>query len=106
MDLTEPGEEREEGAPYTDEEDGNEDEDLPDLEVGTPQEGPVPSVRLRKGQVRDQRGKRPIHTHCAQPILAQHQREEEPQHKLTTEKRVVEIGDLRWGLTVVLCIRG
>jgi hypothetical protein len=49
MDLAEPGEECEEGGPYTNEEDYNEDEDLPVLELAVPQEGPVPSVRLGKG---------------------------------------------------------
>ena len=42
--LAEPSEEREEGAPYT-----NEDEDLPVLEFTIPQERPVLSVRLGKG---------------------------------------------------------
>lgn len=49
VDLAEPGKEREEGGPYTDEEYGNEDEDLPVLEVGSPQEGPVLSIGLGKG---------------------------------------------------------
>ena len=48
MDLAEPGKEREEGAPYTDEEYSNEDEDLPILELGIPQEGPVLSIGLGK----------------------------------------------------------
>jgi hypothetical protein len=87
VDLTEPGEECEEGSPYTDEEDAKEDEDLPVLEFVVPQEGPVLSVRP------------------AQPVIAQHQREEEPQHELTTEKRVVEVGNLWWRLTVVLCVQ-
>jgi hypothetical protein len=33
VDLAEPGEECEEGGPYTDEEDNDEDEDLPVLEL-------------------------------------------------------------------------
>ena len=48
MDFAEPCEETEKGAPYTDEEDENEDEDFPFLKLGAPQEGPVPSVRLGK----------------------------------------------------------
>jgi hypothetical protein len=49
MNLTEPSEEREEGGPNANEEDGDEDEDLPVLELIFPQEGPVLSVRLGKG---------------------------------------------------------
>ena len=48
MNLAEPDEECEEGAPYTDEEGGNEDEDLPVLEITLPQERPVLSVGLGK----------------------------------------------------------
>jgi len=83
VDLAEPGKEREEGGPYTDEEYNDEDEDLPILELGIPQEGPVLSIG------------------AAEPVIAQHQREEEPQHKPTTEKRIVEVGDFRWRLAVV-----
>ena len=46
MNLAEPGEEREEGGPYTDEEGSNEDEDVPVLEISAPQERPVLSVGL------------------------------------------------------------
>lgn len=51
VDLAEPSEEREEGGPYTDEECGNEDEDLPVLECGVPQEGPVLSIGLGNGRL-------------------------------------------------------
>ena len=47
--LAEPGEECEEGTPYTDEEDSTEDKDLPVLELTVPQERPVLSVGLEKG---------------------------------------------------------
>ena len=46
MNLAEPGEECEEGGPYTDEEGSNEDEDVPVLELSAPQERPVLSVGL------------------------------------------------------------
>ena len=105
MDLTKPGEEREEGRPYTDEEDDDKDEYFPVLQVGAPQEGPVLSVRLDKGKDQHQRGTWSNRTHPAQPIIAQHQREQEPQHKLTTEQRVVEVRNLRRCLSVVLCIQ-
>ena len=46
MNLAEPGEECEEGGPYTDEEGSNKDEDVPVLEISAPQERPVLSVGL------------------------------------------------------------
>ena len=49
VNLAEPSEECKEGAPYTNEEDTNENEDLPVLELTVPQERPVLSVRLGKG---------------------------------------------------------
>ena len=49
VNLAEPSEECEEGAPYTNEEYTDENEDLPVLELTVPQERPVLSVRLRKG---------------------------------------------------------
>ena len=48
VNLAEPDEECKEGTPYTDEEDSNEDEDLPVLELTFPQERPVLSVGLGK----------------------------------------------------------
>lgn len=52
MNLTEPGEECEKGTPYADEESDNKDEGLPVLELGAPQEGPVLSVGLGKGELK------------------------------------------------------
>ena len=49
VNLAEPGEECKEGGPYTDEEDSNENDDLPVLELSVPQERPVLSVGLGKG---------------------------------------------------------
>ena len=49
MDLAEPGEECEDGAPYADEEGSNEDEDIDVLELVVPQKGPVLSISLGKG---------------------------------------------------------
>jgi hypothetical protein len=43
-------EECEKGGPYTDEEDRNENEDFPLREISAPQERPVPSVGLGKGE--------------------------------------------------------
>ena len=59
-----------------------------------------------KGMIRYEHARKPNDTHLAQPVIAQHQREEEPQHQLTTEQRSVEVGDCRWRLSVVLCVRG
>ena len=73
MNLAEPGEECEEGAPYTDEECSNEDDNLPFLELGAPQEGPVLAVGLGKGVLGTSETKDQIRTHPAQPIIAQHQ---------------------------------
>ena len=106
MDFAEPGEECEEGSPYTDEEDENEDKNIQLLELGTPQEGPVLSVGLCEGRLGTNKLNGQSRTHPAQPVIAQHQREEEPQHELTTEKCIVEVWNLWWGLTVVLCVRG
>jgi len=49
VDLAEPGEECEDGAPYADEEGSNEDEDIDVLELVVPQKGPVLSISLGKG---------------------------------------------------------
>ena len=105
MDFAEPGEECEEDSPYTDEEDENEDKNIHLLEVGTPQEGPVLSVGLGKGGLGTNEVNGQSRTYPAQPVIAQHQREQEPQHELTPEKRIVEVGNLRWRLAVVLCVR-
>jgi len=105
MDFTEPGEQCEEGTPYTDKEDENEDEDIDRLEVGTPQEGPVLSVGLRKGGLGTNKANDRSRTYPTQPVIAQDQREEEPQHELTTEKSIVEVWNLWWRLAVVLCVR-
>jgi len=49
MNLAEPSEECKEDSPYTDEEDNDENEDMPLLEISAPQERPVLSVGLGKG---------------------------------------------------------
>ena len=105
MDFTEPSEECEEGRPYTDEEDEDKDKDIGILEVGAPQEGPVLSVGLDMGRLGINEVNVESHTHPAQPVIAQHQREEEPQYEPATEKRIIEVGNLWWRLTVVLCVR-
>ena len=105
MDFAEPGEEREEGSPYTDEEDENKDKNINILEVGAPQEGPILSVGLDMGGLGINEVNEWIHTHPAQPVIAQHQREEEPQHELTAEKRIIEVWNLWWRLTIVLYVR-
>ena len=105
MDLAEPGEESKEGGPNTDEEDENEDEDFPFREIGAPQEGPIFPVGLGKEGLGTTEVNRSSCTHPAQPVIAQHQREEEPQHEPTTEKRIVKVGYLWWRLTVVLCVQ-
>ena len=57
VNLAEPGEEREEGGPYTDKEDSNENEDLPVLELSVPQERPVLSIGLGKGGLESDEGR-------------------------------------------------
>ena len=58
MNLAEPGEECEEGGPYTDEEGSNEDEDVPVLELSAPQERPVLSVGLGNKGLEEEKNKR------------------------------------------------
>ena len=63
-----------------------------------------PFRKTGKGWIRDQRGKWPSCTHPTQPVIAQHQREEESQHELMAGRSIVEVGYLWWRLTVVLCV--
>ena len=105
VNLAEPSEECKENSPNTDEEGDDKDENLPVLERTVPQERPVLSVGL------EERGQIPLyreinHTHPAQPVIAQHQREQEPQHQFTTEERIVEVRNFRRCLAVVICAHG
>ena len=105
MNFAEPSEEREENGPNTDEEDDGEDENLPVLERAIPQEGPVLSVRLGGEGESETVNVGPNPTHRAQPVIAQHQRKQEPQYQPTTEERSIEVRNFRWRLTVVFCIQ-
>ena len=69
MDHAQPGEESEEGAPYSNEKDENEDEDFPFCELCAPQESPVLSVRLGKEGLGINKVNRSSCTHSAQPVI-------------------------------------